>query len=33
VAQRSGFGSTDALNRVFRKRLGMTPAEFRGSFG
>ena len=30
VAQRSGFGSTDALNRAFRNRLGMTPAEYRG---
>jgi transcriptional regulator GlxA family with amidase domain len=29
VAQRSGFGSTDALNRAFRKRLGMTPAQYR----
>lgn len=30
VAQRAGFGSTDALNRAFRKRLGRTPANCRG---
>jgi transcriptional regulator GlxA family with amidase domain len=29
VAQRAGFGSTDALNRSFRKRLGVTPAKCR----
>lgn len=33
VAERSGFGSLDALHRVFRKRLGATPAEYRARFG
>lgn len=33
VAERSGFGSLDALHRAFRKRLGATPAEYRARFG
>lgn len=33
VAERSGFGSLDALHRAFRKRLGATPSEYRARFG
>lgn len=33
IAERSGFGSLDALHRVFQKRLGTTPAEYRQRFG
>ena len=32
VAQRAGFGSLDALQRTFRTRLGVTPAEYRERF-
>jgi transcriptional regulator GlxA family with amidase domain len=33
VAQWSGFGSLDALQRVFRSELKTTPGEFRDRFG
>ena len=33
VAQVSGFGSVDALERVFRAELKTTPREFRSRFG
>ncbi|MGJ3262836.1 MAG: GlxA family transcriptional regulator [Salinarimonas sp.] len=33
VAERSGYGSVDALARAFRKRLGVTPGEYRARFG
>lgn len=33
IAERSGFGSLDALHRAFRKRLGATPSEYRARFG
>jgi transcriptional regulator GlxA family with amidase domain len=33
IAERSGFGSLDALHRAFRKRLGATPADYRARFG
>lgn len=32
IAERSGFGSVDALERRFRKRLGITPNQFRERF-
>lgn len=32
VARRSGFGSDEALRRVFERRLGLTPREFRRRF-
>lgn len=31
IAQRSGFGSLDALQRAFRKHYAMTPAAYRDS--
>lgn len=33
IAERSGFGSLDALHRAFRKRLGATPSDYRARFG
>jgi transcriptional regulator GlxA family with amidase domain len=33
VAERSGFGSLDALHRAFQKRLGATPKDYRQRFG
>ena len=33
IAERSGFGSVDALHRAFNKRVGATPGEFRQRFG
>lgn len=33
IADRSGFGSTDALLRAFNKRVGVTPGEYRERFG
>ena len=33
VAERSGFGSVEALHRAFNKRVGVTPGEFRERFG
>ncbi|WP_419252195.1 GlxA family transcriptional regulator [Caulobacter sp. ErkDOM-YI] len=33
VAERSGFGSIDALQRAFQKRLGATPKDYRIRFG
>jgi transcriptional regulator GlxA family with amidase domain len=33
VAERSGFGSLDALHRAFQKRLRVTPGEYRDRFG
>jgi transcriptional regulator GlxA family with amidase domain len=33
IAERSGFGSLDALHRAFNKRVGATPGEFRERFG
>ncbi|HLJ88440.1 MAG TPA: GlxA family transcriptional regulator [Candidatus Angelobacter sp.] len=32
VAMRSGFGSEESLRRVFQKRLGVTPGEYRKRF-
>lgn len=31
VARRSGFASADALRRSFRRRLGLTPSDYRDS--
>lgn len=31
VARRSGFASADALRRTFRRRLGLTPRDYRDS--
>ncbi|NEX93436.1 GlxA family transcriptional regulator [Caulobacter sp. 17J65-9] len=33
VADRSGFGSSDALHRAFHKRVGATPGDYRARFG
>lgn len=33
IAERSGFGSADALHRAFHKRVGATPGEYRERFG
>lgn len=33
VAERSGFGSLDALHRAFQKRVGITPGAYRERFG
>jgi transcriptional regulator GlxA family with amidase domain len=33
VAERAGFGSLDALHRVFQKRLSTTPGDYRERFG
>ncbi len=33
IAERSGFGSVDALHRVFRKRVGTSPGDYRERFG
>lgn len=33
IAERSGFGSLDALHRAFLKRLGVTPGFYRDRFG
>jgi transcriptional regulator GlxA family with amidase domain len=33
VANASGFASAQILRRVFRRRLGVTPGQYRGSFG
>ena len=33
VAERSGFGSPDALHRAFHKRVGATPGDYRARFG
>lgn len=33
VAERSGFGSLDALHRAFHKRVGATPGDYRARFG
>jgi transcriptional regulator GlxA family with amidase domain len=33
VARASGFGSAEALPRVFLRRLGVTPRHYRQSFG
>jgi transcriptional regulator GlxA family with amidase domain len=33
VAKASGFGSAEVLRRVFHRRLGMTPGQYRRSFG
>jgi transcriptional regulator GlxA family with amidase domain len=33
VAERSGFGSVEALHRAFNKRVGVTPGEYRQRFG
>lgn len=32
VAERAGFGSSDALHRSFRKHLNLTPTEYRARF-
>lgn len=32
VADRSGFGSADSMRRVFMRRLGITPSEFKQRF-
>lgn len=33
VAERSGFGSCDALHRAFHRRVGATPGDYRARFG
>ena len=33
LAERSGFGSVEALHRAFNKRVGVTPGEYRERFG
>lgn len=33
IAQRTGFGSEQTLRRVFVRRFGVTPTEFRSRFG
>jgi transcriptional regulator GlxA family with amidase domain len=33
VADASGFRSAETLRRVFRRRLGVTPGQYRASFG
>jgi AraC-like DNA-binding protein len=33
VADASGFASTEILRRVFRRRLGVTPGQYRASLG
>ena len=33
VAKASGFGSAEVLRRVFHRRLGITPGQYRRSFG
>lgn len=33
VAERSGFNSLDALHRIFQKRVGATPGDYRSRFG
>jgi transcriptional regulator GlxA family with amidase domain len=33
VAERSGFATLHALHRSFRKRVGITPGEYRERFG
>jgi len=33
VAERSGFGSVDALQRAFAKRVGISPRDYRARFG
>jgi transcriptional regulator GlxA family with amidase domain len=33
VADACGFASTEVLRRVFRRRLGVTPGQYRASFG
>jgi transcriptional regulator GlxA family with amidase domain len=32
VGERAGFGSTDAMQRSFQKKLGITPNEYRARF-
>ncbi|MDR8730878.1 GlxA family transcriptional regulator [Burkholderia pseudomultivorans] len=33
AAERSGFGSVDALQRAFAKRVGVSPRDYRARFG
>ncbi|HIE1650594.1 MULTISPECIES: GlxA family transcriptional regulator [Burkholderia] len=33
IAERSGFGSVDALQRAFSKRVGISPRDYRARFG
>lgn len=33
VADASGFASSETLRRMFRRRLGVTPGQYRASFG
>ncbi|AIO36381.1 helix-turn-helix domain protein [Burkholderia cenocepacia] len=33
IAERSGFGSVDALQRAFAKRVGVSPRDYRARFG
>jgi len=33
VAAASGFASAEILRRAFKRRLGVTPGEYRASFG
>jgi transcriptional regulator GlxA family with amidase domain len=33
IAERAGFGSSDALHRAFQKRVGATPCDYRERFG
>ncbi|MEK7899558.1 helix-turn-helix domain-containing protein, partial [Burkholderia contaminans] len=33
IAERSGFGSVDALQRAFAKQVGVSPRDYRARFG
>jgi len=33
IAERSGFGSIDALQRAFAKQVGVSPRDYRARFG
>jgi transcriptional regulator GlxA family with amidase domain len=33
VSTASGFSSAEILRRVFKRRLGVTPSQYRASFG
>lgn len=32
IAERSGFGSSDGLQRAFQKQLGIIPTDYRSRF-
>lgn len=33
IAERAGFGSVSSLHRVFKRRVGVTPSQYRTRFG